>query len=112
MKAIRIRPLKRLMLLVLATQLVVGCSSIQSNPVYQTWERQAYAAYHVSLPGPADGIVPNFFRTVAVPRMQVAPQRPVPQAYAIARNSSSQPLSASLVVPMQEQQYIADFYGL
>ncbi len=100
------------MLLVLATQLLTGCSNIQSNPVYQTWERQAYAAYHVSLPGPADGVVPNFFRTVAVPGMQVAPQRSATQAYTVARNNALQPQSAPMVVPMQEQQYIADFYGL
>lgn len=100
------------MLLVLAAQLLAGCSSIQGNPVYQTWERQAYAAYHVSLPGPADGMVPNFFRTVAVPGMQVAPQRSVNQAYTVARNGAPQPQSVPMSMPAQEQQYIADFYGL
>ncbi|TXH68955.1 MAG: hypothetical protein E6Q83_11600 [Thiothrix sp.] len=100
------------MLLVLATQLLTGCSNIQSNPVYQTWERQAYAAYHVSLPGPADGVVPNFFRTVAVPGMQVAPKHSVPRAYNLAGSSMPQPQAAPVIMPMQEQQYIADFYGL
>lgn len=112
MKAIRIRPFQRLVLLVLAANVLAGCSSIQTNPVYQTWEKQAYAAYHISLPGPADGVLPNFFRTVAVPGMQVAPQRSAHNQYMVASNGAPQPQSAPVSLPVQEQQYIADFYGL
>ncbi|HPY39321.1 MAG TPA: hypothetical protein PLM98_02290 [Thiolinea sp.] len=104
--------MKRLVLLVLAANLLAGCSSIQTNSVYQTWEKQAYAAYNVSLPGPADGMLPNFFRTVAVPGMQVAPQRTAARPYTIARTGAPQPQSVPMQVPAQEQQYIADFYGL
>lgn len=112
MKAIRIRPLKRLVLLVLAANLLAGCSGIQTSSVYQTWEQQAYSAYRVSLPGPADGVLPNIFRTVAVPGMQVAPQRTVVNNY-IARNEAPQPQSVPVLpMPVQDQQYIADFYGL
>jgi uncharacterized lipoprotein len=109
MKAIRIRPLKRLMLLVLAANVLAGCSGIQSNSVYQSWERQAYAAYRVSQPGPPNGVLPNIFRTVAVPGLQVAPQR-ASNNYSIARPQAFQPQPTQ--APVQEQQYIADFYGL
>ena len=111
MKAIRIRPLKRLVLLVLAANLLAGCSGIQTSSVYQTWEQQAYAAYRMNLPGPADGMLPNIFRTVAVPGMQVAPQRTVLNPYNLGYAAvPQQPRPVAL--PVQEQQYIADFYGL
>lgn len=110
MKAIRIRPLKRLVLLVLAANLLAGCSSIQTSSVYQTWEKQAYAAYRVSLPRPADGMLPNIFRTVAVPGMQIAPHRTVVDHYNLARPAA--PQWQAVPAPVQEQQYIADFYGL
>ncbi|MFM2317842.1 MAG: hypothetical protein RLZZ215_463 [Pseudomonadota bacterium] len=111
MKAIRIRPLKRLVLLVLTANVLAGCSSIQTSSVYQSWERQAYAAYHVRLPAPADGVVPNIFRTVAVPGMQVAPQRTLLNPYNLGNAAVPQPPRPQ-VLPVQEQQYIADFYGL
>ena len=112
MKAIRIRPLKRLVLLVLAANLLAGCSGIQPSSVYQTWEQQAYSAYRVNLPGPADGMLPNIFRTVAVPGMQVAPQRTAVNNY-IARTDAPQPQAVPVMpMPVQDQQYIAEFYGL
>lgn len=111
MKAIRIRPLKRLVLLVLTANVLAGCSSIQTSSVYQSWERQAYAAYRVRLPAPVDGVVPNIFRTVAVPGMQVAPQRTLLNPYNLGNAAIPQPPRPQ-VLPVQEQQYIADFYGL
>lgn len=110
MKAIRIRPLKRLVLLVLAANVLAGCSGIQSNSVYQSWEKQAYAAYRVSLPAPPDGMLPNLLRTVAVPGLQVAPQRASVNYRNSPRAVAPQPKPAPM--PAQEQEYIADFYGL
>ena len=110
MKAIRIRPLKRLILLVLPVSLLAGCSSIQNSSVYQSWEQQAYAAYRVALPNP-NGSLPRLLRTVAVPGQQVAPQRTVMNNYYAANVATPLPPP----VPqqsVQEEQYIADFYGL
>lgn len=118
MKAKITRPLKRLILAILSAHLLAGCSGIQSNSLYQNWERQAYSAYRIAAPVHNASVLPSLLRTVAVPSRQVAAQRAVASTPDYRYNDYGNPPAAQPLMrpqpplPEPEQQYIADFYGI
>ena len=75
MKAIKIRPYQRPLLVVLSLAILTGCSGIQSNVVYKSWEEKAYSAYKIAAPVHKQGILPALFKTVSIPGMNLL-QRP------------------------------------
>ncbi|WP_033406597.1 hypothetical protein [Thiolinea disciformis] len=109
MKAIIIRPTQRLALAVLCGTTLAGCSGIEQNYVYQSWEKQAYAAYSAQQPNQTISSVPAIFRTL--------PSSNVPQNNVVLTASNNKPVVPNNKVPQkplntQEADYIANFYGL
>lgn len=113
MKAIIKRPFQRHFLVLLSLLAVSGCSGIQSNPVYQSWEERAYNAYNISVPSAnKPGILPALLRTVALPGRQFLRN---PSIQRVSYQKSHQPprsYSEPVRTSTQELDFIEQNYGL
>lgn len=77
MKAKIRRPYKRHFLALLPLLIISGCSGIQPDSIYKSWEQQAYRAYNLSVPtANKPGVLPALLRTVAAPGQQFLRHHP------------------------------------
>ncbi len=79
---------------------LAGCTSVQTNPIYNAWQAQAYGAY---------GMTPNSpYRTTPYYPNNSRVYTYMPQNGYV----SSPIINVSAPVSRGEQQYIAQHYGL
>ena len=111
MNSIIRRPYQRPLLTMLAAAILSGCSGLQTNVVYKTWEEKAYSAYKLATPVYKNGILPEIARVVSESGRKIIIRpavqhtiRPLPVTpvanHPVIKNNSD------------ELQYIAQHYGL
>lgn len=106
MKAVITRPSKRQLLVMLSLVALSGCSTVQSNVVYKSWEQRAYQAYNLSAPVQRVSILPALFEKISSPGAHFLQQT--------AQRGVSHPVAADQVnnLPKQDLQYIEQYYGI
>lgn len=103
MKTLTTRPYKRQIMFLLFLVSISGCSAIQSNKVYQSWEQRAYRAYQA--PVKQVSILPSLFNKVSLPGTA---------SYQKASTTNLKPV-AKANPPESRQRgddYIEQYYGL
>lgn len=90
----------------LSLVVISGCSTIQSNAVYKTWEQHAYQAYNLSVPTQRASILPALFERVSEPGAHFL-KNP-------AQRGVTHPVPADQAenLPQKDLQYIEQFYGI
>lgn len=114
MKAPIRRPLKRHFVAVLPLLIISGCSGVQNNTVYQSWEKRAYDAYNIAAPSTKDmNVLPALLRTVALPGRQFIRNPSVQRvSYRKSVNNSKHTSVMSSQSSRNELDYIEQNYGL
>jgi hypothetical protein len=112
MKAKTIRPHKRHFLALLPLLMVSGCSGIQPDSVYKSWEQQAYRAYNLSAPPVKPGILPALLRTVSVPGQQFLRHHPTQRVSYPPAGTGSEPVRIPDRIDERELDFIEQNYGI
>ena len=124
MKAIKTRPFKRLLLVVLSSTILTGCSGlpVQPNQVYKGLEQKVQYVYNAAAPIQQQGLVPALFKTVSMPGLDLLKKPMVFRANYRPRLTALDTTPAPKTVqPKQVQKnkqnekdsnYIEQFYGL
>lgn len=120
MKAIKIRPYQRQLLVVLSLTILTGCSGFQPNAVYKNLEQSVQHVYKAAAPIHKEGLVPALFKTVPMPGMDFL-KRPMimranyrPWSKAPVKKAKPKPpmLNKSNTTSAKDLNYIEQHYGL
>lgn len=120
MKAIKIRPFKRPLLVVLSSTILSGCSGlpVQPNQVYKDLEQKVQYVYNATAPIQQQGLVPALFKTVSMPGLDLLKKPMVFRAnyrpwFKAPKPETTKHKPAQIdKQSAKESSYIEQFYGL
>lgn len=120
MKAIKTRPFKRPLLVVLSLTILSGCSGLPVQPiqVYKDLEQKVQYVYNATAPIQQQGLVPALFKTVSMPGLDLLKKPTVFRANYRHRLQAPTPVSKKPrpaktgKQSVKESNYIEQFYGL